>query len=116
MAAIFAVGAASQLARILMGQYNRLTVINIAAGAVGAGIASVVVVSFLIGSVGLKPDLAIGISGVVGWLGGNVMSALAAKIEQQYGIDITPDTPPAAPVSPPEPVETQAGDAKGKDT
>lgn len=88
VALVFLVGATSQLARILMGQYTKLTAINIGAGAIGAGIASIAAVSLLTGTVGLSPDLALGISGVVGWLGGNTMLALANTIEKRFGLNL----------------------------
>lgn len=104
VALVFLVGATSQLARILMGQYTKLTVINIAAGAIGAGIASIAAVSLLTGTVGISPDLALGISGVVGWLGGNTMLALANTIEKRFGLNLNvPEkTTRDAPASPPE--------------
>lgn len=97
--AIFLVGAASQLARILMGKYSSLTVINIMAGAIGAGIASVTVVSLLISTGRVSDSLAIGISGIVGWLGGNVLAAVASTLEMKIGMKITPTEEVKAPVT-----------------
>lgn len=92
---VFILGMFAQFARLLTGKYDKLTTVNIIFGGIGAGIASVSVVSILLATHLVPASFAIGISGIVGWMGGNVMTAVGVAAEhwfnKKFGTDIKVD-------------------------
>lgn len=89
---VWVIGFLSQIFRLLMqANYKEIGAVRILAGSCAAGVASVVAVNIAVGLFGVSLDVSLGISGVVGWLGGNAMTAVAGTFEKKTGVQIMPE-------------------------
>lgn len=94
---IWLIGFASQLFRLLGDQANKnLTPVRVAAGCAAAGLASVIAVNLLVNLFGANPNIAIGIGGVFGWLGGASIERFITALEKRFGIQ-APNAPTEEP-------------------
>lgn len=106
---VYMIGFFSQLFRLMMGpDIKTMGAVRVLSGAAGAGIASVVAVNITKNLMGdTAADYVIAISGIVGWLGGNAMTAMASTVEKRLGINLRPDPESKVSTTPaPEPVNT----------
>lgn len=83
----FIIAALSQLARLLSGTV-RLTPLRLFAGALGAGVAGLALTALALDRLEISLNFGIFLASVVGWIGGNALSAGVAVIEARLGLNV----------------------------
>jgi hypothetical protein len=86
---VIVVGVVAFLAKALSGE-TVVTPLRLVAGAVGGGLAAMSTVGVVAEFTTISSTFALALGGIAGWLGGNVLAALAATVEKRLGIDLTP--------------------------